>query len=114
MTYLSTAPSLILRKIAVFYQQYTVATAVMSTHHSVALFVIVVLLAPTIRQKNHKENVPNGSEAMRNIYTDVCGDEAAELYNGHVTCSDGTVTVDRMFCLTHNCSNISLYIYIKL
>ena len=32
-----------------FYQQYSIiATAVMSTHHLVAVFVIVVLLAPTI------------------------------------------------------------------
>ena len=46
---------------------------------------------------------------MRNLYTDVCGDESAKLYNGHVTCSNGTVTVDRMFCLTHSCSNNSRY-----
>ena len=32
-----------------------------------------------------------------------------KLYNGHVTCSNGTVTVDTMFCLTHSCSNSSRY-----
>ena len=46
------------------------------------------------------------------VYTDVCGDDSmfTKLYNGHVTCSNGTVTVDTMFCLTHYyCSNSSSY-----
>ena len=69
----------------------------------------MVLLVPTTARENYNEKVTNGSEAMRNLYTDVCGDESAKLYNGHVTCSNGTVTVNRMFCLTHNCSNSSRY-----
>ena len=86
-----------------------VATAVMSTHHLVAVFVIVVLLVLTTGQENHNKNVPNGSKAMRSLYTNVCGHDSGKLYNGHVTCSDGTVTVDTMFCLTHSCSNSSRY-----
>ena len=79
----------------------------MSTHHLVAVFVIVVLLAPTSKHKNHNENVLKGSEAMRNLYTDVCGPDPM-VTHGHVTCSNGTVTVDMMFCLTHNhCLNNS-------
>ena len=80
----------------------------MSTHHLVVVFVMV-LLVPTTARENYNEKVTNGSEAMRNLYTDVCGDESAKLYNGHVTCSNGTVTVNRMFCLTHSCSNNSRY-----
>ena len=86
-----------------------VATAVMPTHHLVAVFVIVVLLVLTTGQENHNKNVPNGSKAMRSLYTNVCGHDSGKLYNGHVTCSDGTVTVDTMFCLTHSCSNSSRY-----
>ena len=104
-----TAPSFEEDCCVLYINSGTVATAVMSTHHLVIVFVMVLSVLTTAWE-DYNEKVPNGSKAMRNLYTDVCGDESNKIYNGHVTCSNGTVTVNRMFCLTHNhCPNNSRY-----